>query len=88
VPVLHQPDESVGSPLSPQVQQSLMRALARVDELAKRLDIAIITPPAPGSASAVELANKSQAYAYNVCRCPAERDRPSQDLAKADSAKH
>jgi hypothetical protein len=41
-------------------------AAHRLDELSKRVDVAIITPPAEGSVAAVEHADKSQAYAYNL----------------------
>jgi hypothetical protein len=61
-----QPGEPVWAQLSPDVQQSLMGAFARIDQLSKRLDVAIINPPAPGSAAELETANKSQAYAYNI----------------------
>jgi hypothetical protein len=66
VSVLSQPGEPIWDQLSPDVQQSLMGAFARIDGLAKRLDVAIINPPAPGSVAAVERANKSQAYAHNI----------------------
>jgi hypothetical protein len=65
VPVLHTPGEQLGDPLSPHVQQSLMAALARTDELFKRLDVAVTTPPADGSAAAAEVDDKSQAYAHD-----------------------
>jgi hypothetical protein len=66
VSVLHPPGDPVASPLSPHVQQSLLAALERIDELFTRTHVAILTPPVPGSAAAAELADKSQAYAYNV----------------------
>jgi hypothetical protein len=66
VSVLSPPGEPIWDQLSPDAQHSLMDAFARIDELAKRLDVAIINPPGPGSVAAVELANKSQAYAHNI----------------------
>jgi hypothetical protein len=64
--VLNKPGEPIWTELSPDVQRSLLAALERIDELFNRLHVAILTPAAPESAAAVELDNKSQAYAYNV----------------------
>jgi hypothetical protein len=66
VSVLNKPGDPVWSQLSPDVQQRLMDAIARIDDLSKRLDVIITTPPADGSTAAVDLANKTRAYAYNI----------------------
>jgi hypothetical protein len=64
VPVLSQPGEPIWSELSAEVHQILVADLAHIDQLWKRLDVIITTPPAAGSAAEIELANKSQAYAH------------------------
>ena len=64
MPVLSQPGEPIWSELSAEVHQILVADLARIDQLWKRLDVIITTPPAAGSAAEIELANKSQAYAH------------------------
>jgi hypothetical protein len=80
------PGEPILIPLSADVRQSLMGDLARIDDVSKRLDVGISTPPVAGSAAAVELANKSQAYAHHLAAAAVRSALPTwwQQLVTSD----
>jgi hypothetical protein len=43
-----------------------MSDLARLDELIKRIDVAVTTPPADGSVAATELADETRVHTYDL----------------------
>jgi hypothetical protein len=63
---LSQPGEPIWIPLPTQAQQTLLGDLVRLDDLSRRIDVAITTPPAAGSVAAAELADTTQAYAHDL----------------------
>lgn len=65
MPKLHLPGEPHGDHLDMRTLAILTQDLASVDSIWSRLDIAVLTPPAPGSAASVELADKVRAYAHD-----------------------
>jgi hypothetical protein len=64
VPTLHKPGEPIWAPLAPEVLDNLTDSLGRVDELFRRIDVVITTPPAEGSVAAA--AEESEIYAYDL----------------------
>jgi hypothetical protein len=65
VPKLHLLGEPDREDLDPQTFEVLSQDLSTVGSIWSRLDIAMLTPPAPGSAASVELTEKLRAYAYD-----------------------
>src|SRR5829696_7116127 len=53
---LSRPGQPVMQRMPAQVQQALLASLARIDGLARRLDVAFTTPPADGSLAATAMA--------------------------------
>lgn len=66
MPDVYKPGDPVMEQMAPAVQQALMVNLGRLDELTKRLDIALTTPPANSSPASTELADETKAYAYDL----------------------
>lgn len=62
---LHQPGDPPRADISPRVAAAVRQDLARVDELWRRLDVVVLTPPAEGSAAQQELGQPLRAYAHD-----------------------
>jgi hypothetical protein len=59
VSTIHHPGDPLRKPIDPRAQTALSRDLAEVDDLWRRLDIVVLTPPAAGSAVSISAARSS-----------------------------
>jgi len=55
----------VWAPIDERAQAMLAADLSEIDQLWRRLDIAVLTPPDAGSVASAELADRMRAYAYD-----------------------
>jgi hypothetical protein len=55
----------VWAPIDTRAQATLSQDLTEVDQLWRRLDIAVLTPPAAGGAANSDMADRIRAYAYD-----------------------
>ncbi len=62
---IHQPGDPVYQPLPAEAQTALLTDLARIDMLRRRYDVAVLTPPAEGSAAKEDMADRLRAYGYD-----------------------
>lgn len=63
--IVHQPGQPVWAPLDHRAHAALLHDLSAIDEFWRRFDVALLTPPAAGSAAAADLADKLRAYAHD-----------------------
>jgi hypothetical protein len=63
---ISQPGEPVLVPMRPEAVAALMQDLTRIDDLWKRLDVAVTTPAATGSPAEMDVAEKERVFAYDL----------------------
>ncbi len=51
--------------MDPEAHAALVAALGSVDQLGRRFQVVVLSPPAAGSAASAEMADKLRAYAYD-----------------------
>ena len=63
--IVHEPGQPVQTPIGTKAHATLLHDLSAIDDLWRRFDVAILTPPDAGSSAAVDLTDKLRAYAHD-----------------------
>lgn len=62
---IYQPGDRVPLPLDAKTHEALRADLSQIDAFRRRFEVALLTPPAEGSAAATDQADKLRAYAHD-----------------------
>ncbi len=65
VSMIYLPGSPVWAPIDGRAQATLSHELTKIDQLSRRLDVAVLTPPAAGSTASDDLTDRMRAYAYD-----------------------